>query len=305
MKTNTLLYFLHCMTPVHIGAGQGIGAIDMPMIREKVTQWPFFPGSSMKGVHRDYFRTQEQLDSSWINVAFGDSEDSGLAGAVVMSDARILAFPVASQHGTFAYATCPMVLKRLHRDFLAADVEIPSLSELIDTVLTEENAWVYKNSKLTTSTSETDQEQTVLHLDEFEFKAVENDLFTKWTDWLAGQLFPELKSSQDMLKERMVLISDEAFQYFVTMCSEIVSRIRIDSETKTVEKGALWNEEYLPTETLLYGMIWIDSYLSSNPKLGDIHLSQRFKDKTFLQIGGNATVGKGRVRCNYVQGGSQ
>lgn len=315
MNNNTLLYFLHCMTPVHVGAGQGVGAIDMPMIREKVTQWPLFPGSSMKGVHRDYFRAKQKLDSSqektkssWVDIAFGDSEDQGLAGAIVMSDARILAFPVTSQYGTFAYATCPMVLKRLHRDIQAANGENSLLDKLIDVTLEDNQAWICKGSKLvdvSKSDSKADSKEKKLQLDEFTIDATISSDLTDWTKNISKQLFKDNDNAQTMLVERMVLISDAAFQYFVTMCSEIVARIRISAETKTVERGALWNEEYLPTEALLYGMIWIDEHLSKNPQLGDVGLSQVFEEKAFLQIGGNTTVGKGRVRCSYVRGEGQ
>lgn len=36
-------------TSVHVGAGQMFGAIDLPVAREAATQFPFIPGSSLKG----------------------------------------------------------------------------------------------------------------------------------------------------------------------------------------------------------------------------------------------------------------
>lgn len=180
MKTDNVIYMLHCMTPVHVGAGQGVGAIDMPMIREKVTQWPYIPGSSIKGVHRDYFRNNAGLSSdAYVNIAFGKESsgsdtDGGAAGALVMSDARILVFPVASGHGTFAYVTCPLVLKRLHRDLKATHMDMPGIHNILDKVnLLQKTALVHEDSKLlfqaegTNSGSSTD----TLSLDEFKFEA--------------------------------------------------------------------------------------------------------------------------------------
>ena len=47
------LVFLHALSPLHAGTGQGIGAIDLPIAREKATGIPYLPGSSLKGVLRD------------------------------------------------------------------------------------------------------------------------------------------------------------------------------------------------------------------------------------------------------------
>ncbi|HFE65914.1 MAG TPA: type III-B CRISPR module RAMP protein Cmr4, partial [Chloroflexi bacterium] len=47
------LMFLHALSPLHAGTGQGVGAIDLPISREKGTDVPIVPGSSLKGVLRD------------------------------------------------------------------------------------------------------------------------------------------------------------------------------------------------------------------------------------------------------------
>ena len=43
-------------------------------------------------------------------------EGNSHAGAITLTDARILAFPVRSLKGVFAWVTCPAVLERLARD---------------------------------------------------------------------------------------------------------------------------------------------------------------------------------------------
>ncbi|MBT2288283.1 type III-B CRISPR module RAMP protein Cmr4 [Paenibacillus albidus] len=311
MANNSRMYYVHCMSPVHVGAGQGIGIIDMPMIREKVTEWPYLPGSSVKGVHREFFRSGIHKQSEkWLDIAFGkpskkkdpkdefnQEPDDGNAGALVMSDAKILAFPVASRYGTFAYVTCPLVLKRFARDTVATGVTMLPLDwAALEKVVESEAAIVYPNSKLENSQGGKRQ----VYIDEFNSDAAENESFTIWTDWLTGQVFGSDTLSATMLKERVLLVSDEAFQYFITMCSEIVPRIRIDQDTGSVESGALWNEEYLPAESLLYGVIWSDGIPAHAVEKRELLVE--LPDEAFLQIGGNATVGKGRIRCRYVKG---
>ena len=48
-----LLLFVHALSPLHVGIGQGVGLIDLPIAREKATGLPILPGSSLKGALRD------------------------------------------------------------------------------------------------------------------------------------------------------------------------------------------------------------------------------------------------------------
>ena len=70
-NVTTKMYWLQAITPLHVGAGKGVGFIDMPIIREKVTTWPFVPGSAVKGVLRDYFTQYAKQEKNLIDAAFG------------------------------------------------------------------------------------------------------------------------------------------------------------------------------------------------------------------------------------------
>ena len=43
---NARMYWLHALSATHVGAGRGIGYIDLPLHRDKVTNWPLIPGSA-------------------------------------------------------------------------------------------------------------------------------------------------------------------------------------------------------------------------------------------------------------------
>ena len=43
---------LQAVTSVRVGEGKGLGAMDLPVSRERHTRWPFLPGSSLKGALR-------------------------------------------------------------------------------------------------------------------------------------------------------------------------------------------------------------------------------------------------------------
>src|SRR5579885_1777449 len=116
---NTMLY-LYVETPLHAGVGSGLSSIDLPIQRERTTQYPMIQGSGIKGKLR---ATAEDVikDRTIIDILFGPgtpgagAEDH--AGALIAGDARILLFPVRSLNGVFAYTTSCDVLSRFQRDF--------------------------------------------------------------------------------------------------------------------------------------------------------------------------------------------
>jgi CRISPR-associated protein Cmr4 len=280
-------FWIHCLSPLHIGAGEGVGVIDMPIQREKVTEWPIIPGSSIKGVQREHYRAKGQ--DTFVQKVFGTQGDQdGSAGAVVMTDGRLFSFPVASRYGTFGYVASPLILKRLARDAKALGVtlDIPDLIEESSTLVT-------MNSKLV--------ENDELYLGEFQGAAKKSQQLTDFAKKMAKLLFDD-KQSQTLWIERFVIVSDDVFQYIVTMNSEVTPRIRIDHKTQTVSKGALWYEEYVPAEAIFYGLMWCDRVDGSNDLSVRHQLLNQLEKQMYLQLGGNTNVGKGRVSWRMTGG---
>ena len=55
--SNKRILYVFTRTPLHVGAGASVGAIDQPVQRERHTGFPIIPGSSIKGVLRDHLAT--------------------------------------------------------------------------------------------------------------------------------------------------------------------------------------------------------------------------------------------------------
>src|SRR5262245_623604 len=106
MKTKPFL--LHALSPLHAGVGHAADVIDLPIARMKATGIPFVPGSSIKGVLRD---ARQKLDPDKLFAIFGPPGDEAdkHAGALVAGDARLLALPVRSFKGTFAWVSSPLL----------------------------------------------------------------------------------------------------------------------------------------------------------------------------------------------------
>ena len=118
MKT-AMLGFL-AETPIHPGAGRGIGVVDLPVAREASTDYPVIVGSSMKGALRDKAKTVGMAD---MDARFGKQDH---AGDLVVSDGRLLLLPVRSLTASYRWATCPHLIERYRRDLARAGVSPPA-----------------------------------------------------------------------------------------------------------------------------------------------------------------------------------
>jgi len=298
LTDNTKMYWLQTITPLHVGAGKGVGFVDMPIMREKITEWPLVPGSAVKGVMRDHFK-QKKTDEAVMDVVFGKmaGDGSSNAGSLVLTDAHIVCLPVCSLYGTFAYVTSPLVLERLRRDLEAAGYE-----ELPETPSPEkEQAFYVEQSSLFPEKEERSGKK--IFLEDLDFTAVYNDAANAWAERLAGMLFSDTDKWRTVFKKRFVVLSDDCFTFLTKTGTEVAVHIRIKDETKIVDKGGLWYEESLPGETILAGLAWCDRVFGSNGLTEDEILA-KFCPNTGLnlQLGGKATVGKGRVKCFFTEG---
>lgn len=257
MKTKTFSIFTR--SPLHLGAGNSVGAIDSPVMRERHTCIPIIPGSSLKGVLRDLFRDNDDVQEN----LFGKND---AAGKLLVGEARVLAFPVRSAKGSFAWITCPLALARYQRD---AGVKL-ALPAKIDNMA----CYALPNLML---------EDNKVILEEYCFDAQKLD------ETIATEL---KKLSTDTVWEdvaqRLVILSDEMFSYFVEHACEVVTRTRIDDTTGTVARGALFNQEQVPSETMFYAV-----FAESGDGCLDTLNSKLTDCENLIQLGGDATTGLG------------
>ena len=301
--TAALLY-LHAQTSLHPGSGTALGVVDLPIQRERHTQWPVIPGSALKGILRDTCREEarsrhggnrqeaNEKDDKLVAV-FGPAKVTGEAnphaGAIAVTDARILAFPVRSLRGVFAWVTCPAVLQRLNRDLeLARQPHVGSIPSFDQKQ--REQAACATDSPLLLQEGEAQK----LVLEEFEFTCVANAQDV--ADWLADRAVADT-FTRARLRKHLVVLQDDDFTHFVRHATEVVARVGLDYERKTVKTGALFYQEFLPTETLFYAVVLASDsrYEKHKIKACEVlaYLDQRISEVRILQIGGDETTGKG------------
>jgi CRISPR-associated protein Cmr4 len=259
----TRLILLHALTPLHVGTGQAVGNVDLPIAREKATGFPIVPASAFKGVLRDNFNNQ-----SWATQAFGDADR---AGAWVFTDLRILCLPVRSFFGVFAYTTCPLILERLRRHAAAFGIRgFENLSVAVNgtqIALTRDSA-LHKDGKV--------------YLEDLDLEVNRGTQVDTVAQAIADKLLPEGERSHFMA--RFAVVSNDVFTFLSETATEVVARVRLEDNTKTVASGGLWYEEAVPAESVFYGFV---GATSAEPSLASLQIDQP------LQIGGDATIGRG------------
>lgn len=310
------LVFYYAVSPVHMGAGSAIGAIDSPIQHEVHTQHPMFAGSGLKGALRHHFNRawpraegDDRKPNSLINRIFGpDTGASDFAGALSLSDAQLVALPVRSLKGGFAYVTSPLALARLHRlatqAGLSPDWTVPTAAE---------------NKAQTASGNLLHSKQLILEA--FEFTADVDDKLQATAQWIAAHALPGTANSffADKFKTDLVLLHDTDFAHFARHAMVVEPHVRINDESGTADDGGLFYVENLPPETLMVGLAQASierfkkgSRRDDSPMLltAPEVLAKVFDGEgetlpgiggKLLQIGGDATTGRGLVLVQSVQ----
>jgi len=118
-----------------------------------------------------------------------------------------------------------------------------------------------------------------LFLEEFKFTQAKKDL---------GDIIAVIESfGAENLAPQLLIMADEDFAWFAKNATAVTPHIAIDSASKIVKNGALWYEETLPSDSLLYTM------LMGKHEHVEAVIGMFSGEKPFVQIGGNETVGMG------------
>lgn len=306
MYEQAALFGLYAETPLHPGTGQALGAVDLPVQRERHTGYPLIPGSSVKGVLRAAAESALGPEHARVLAVFGPGNRGAgeYAGALGLTDARTLLFPVRSLFGVFAWLTCPLVLERFRRDATLAGLRLswPDGGELVPA---RHGALVPPRSAVASNGEAV--------LEEFTFRAEERSQVEAVARAIGAWVLPELPEYgpwRERVPRHLVVLSDNDFADFVRFATEVVARIALDDTTKTTSEdgGNLWYEEQIPSETVLYGLA-----LASRPRRSADGLASAGDVLHFLgelglrrvQIGGDETVGRGIVALRLNRGGQE
>ncbi|MBC7288073.1 MAG: type III-B CRISPR module RAMP protein Cmr4, partial [Armatimonadetes bacterium] len=229
-----------------------------------------------------------------VSVLFGPPTSQQLhGGAIAFGEARLLAFPVRSLQQLFLWVTCPFIISRLVREITLMGGTISLAAPPV-----AEGCAVVADQSLSDD----------IVLEDLSFKATCDGDWGRTATELAKRLLPEGAAYdwvREKFKKHLVLISDDDFSYLVRYATEVTARIVLDDEKKTSEN--LWYEESLPRDCLFYA--WLRCERPRDPKKNsgigspaDVaqKLEELVRARSFIQIGGNETVGQGWCKLRLV-----
>lgn len=272
----TAILGLHAETSIHAGAGSALDVIDLPIQREVHNNWPCIFGSGVKGALR---AAAGAAKGAHIELVFGpaNATNEAYAGALLVGDARLLLLPVRSLTSHFKWITCHSALQRLKRDAQRLNVE---LQFDVPKMPGEMKAWASTAGEV--------------FLEEYRFEMQQHDLSS-----IIGALakISGVDGFAEALNNQLLILNDDDFSYLVQHAVPVTPHIALDSARKSVKTGALWYEETLPPETLLYVCLAAQDARKKDTTLPAAAVMQTllemFNAKPYLQIGGNETVGMG------------
>lgn len=283
----TRFIWLQAITSVHVGAGQTSSLIDLPVIREAKTGYPFLPGSGMKGALRDEFRlsTARQLKQESKSLAeaireadrapqieklFGKQES---AGQLLVGDGKLAFIPMRSLEHAFVWVTCPNLIRRLKNDLAFAGIDIAVDNARLDKLLRASDDKALLSGKS-------------IHVEDYRLTPLEGDEAFDPAAFFAPFAFPDGYAHRVSFAN-VVVVGDAFFNYLVSRRLPVRSRNRLEPLTKTVATGALWTEESLPPDTIFYSII---ADRSPDGNALNEFLAAKVRN---LQVGGNESVGEG------------
>ena len=231
-------YYAIALDPIHVGSGGSrLGRVDLPIIREPGTNLPKIPGTSLSGSARAYTAmvTGRYLWKSNnteyscagrggeggekhcgipdpacpVCIPYGFSKGTGysMQGLAQFFDAHILFFPVASMIGPI-WVTSPMALEGLglQQQFAAPAEGFYPLGDQLRNKERLNFGWLMlkkENGKGNITNSD----------------------------------FPDIP---EIVKQRLVLVSDTLFSLIVNSNLEVRTSVSIDPQTGTAEDRALF-----------------------------------------------------------------
>ncbi len=300
--------YLYVESSLHAGIGlRASGPIDLPIQRDGGTEHPLVRASSLKGAFRALARSQASAEE--VAAAFGPEpaddagpgqpdDDETFSGSLVFGDARLLLFPLRSLLGVFTWVTAGGVLAHVQRQAATHGLApgLPSVGPAPNGA-----AWVTPKNRVV-------NEQGELVLEEYTFEARPAPPVVEMGRWFSSVVFPQDDAYSYWIRKvqtDLAVVPEEAFRHFVTTRTEVIHRIRIDPETGTAAQGALWTEEFLPADSVLYCPVAVQAPFQPVGRLktaADVLAWFKALSGQRIQLGGGRTLGRGIVRLRWHEG---
>jgi CRISPR-associated protein Cmr4 len=317
MANDWACLFLHCITPLHNGAGQGLGTIDRPILRERTTNYPIVQADTLKGALKAMAENEDWDGTSELEPAFGKGETGGNQGALIFKEASLLAFPVRSLAGTFAWVTSRLILARLCRWLKEAGLEAQPLATRAQALLGATNS-LDSNPQHALGPQRAEAgadpafDDSAVRLaangpyvlEGLVLQAVNDVTQRKALADFAATLAELLFGRADAVwapffRQRLLLLPHAPFDHLIQTATEVRPNIQIGEKGVTTD-GSLRYTEFLPAETLLLSFVHLEETMlcATADKDGLWSKCAALMNRSF-QLGADESKGKGIVQGHF------
>ncbi|MEH2327344.1 MAG: type III-B CRISPR module RAMP protein Cmr4 [Nostoc sp.] len=270
--------YIYSLAPIHCGGEGDLGNI-LEIAREVHTNFPYVPGSSLRGTLRDELKLMDEIA---VNTLFGKELDKeGQMGVhqVWFGDARLLWVPMRTMsmndgRDVFSWVSCHSLI----RDHA---------------IIAQQNSVIFPNQAVGTSAG------TYLVADA-QIQVAKMSDEQKQATALAGTWPNSLKSSvKPTWENNRIILPDADFQVLMEHSLWTQIRNKIQDETKGVNQAGsaevFWTDVCIPRDTIFY-FSWGYSLLKEKPVTSEQHDLLMNVLQGLFQVGGQANVGRGWVQ---------
>jgi CRISPR-associated protein Cmr4 len=291
------LVLIKAVTNLHPGVGRTGEIIDLP-VQEDNLGFPIIYSSSLKGALKSAFW---HLNKDLARALFGpepEEEGEKFTSAIAIPDAFVVAFPVRSLEGVYAFATSPLLLYRFSEYARIVDINFNYVNEL--SKLSVNDGKCYASLKA--------GETLKLNVEGMKDRLLINEEINVELSTNKNKEIEELEKLFEIEEGRLVLLSNNDALRAMERSLVRVTRIAVDREKKTVKRGALWTEEYVPWDTVFVSTFLYSKAKSEKEKELQENASavkEKFREllgrlRHYLIIGGNETVGRGIIKLKPI-----
>lgn len=275
--TDFRIGYLYSLAPIHCGGQGDLGNI-LEIAREVHTNFPYLPGSSLRGSLREEVT---QLNQSAADNLFGrELNGSGQMGVhqVWFGDARLLWIPMrtmsSGNRDVFTWVSCHSLIRN-H----ALIAQLPGAIFPDRPVGTKPGTYTVADAQLQVSSLNEDQKKAIAFA-------------CSWPDTLKS-------SVQSAWEQSCIVLPDADFQVLMEHClwTQIRNKIQEGNSGAGSEGSAevFWTDVCIPRDTIFY-YSWGYSLLKNNPVTLEQHQLLLNAVQGLFQVGGQANVGRGWVQ---------
>lgn len=276
--------YLYSLSPIHCGGEGDLGNI-LEIAREVHTNFPYIPGSTLRGNIRDEL---ENIDQTIAEKLFGKKlDENGQMGVhqVWFGDARILWIPMRTMshknQDIFTWVSCHSLIRdhALVAGLPAVSLPPCALGTLGGTYHVAD-AQVNVTPISNNSISEEQKEAIALK--------------GKWIPSLSDSVKPAWEKSH-------LVLPDADFQILMehSLWTQVRNKIQ-DSGEEAGSAEVFWTDVCIPRDTIFY-YPWGYNLKQSNKTDNDEQISEHHKElikviEGLIQVGGQANIGRGWVQ---------